>query len=336
MWGRQTFTPTFTPPSSCYDVAKNGWTVTPIRASIVSVSRGVQSAASRSASPDDAMTDSSRHIHHDPRPEPEGAPPFDDWEELFEALEERAVPDPLDEPPDGEALARRLAAWSILDREVEAVGWDLPLELALAASCHRPSPLLSAVGRLVDADPVDSCGRDVYLAAFRRPLVLLSFCLARRSASDAMSWRKALEDDLLAATHELVVFGTVFSGHTVVERTRQLAFARLAGKQGQHRLLVSCLAARAREALEGLVRDLCAPDLVDRVLQRLVPLSMLQRLQALIDDGVEFAAACRVLRIRRFAARRQLAGYRTVLPLYRSEAARLAGQMAALEKGGEL
>jgi hypothetical protein len=282
------------------------------------------------------MTDSSRHIHHDPRPEPEGAPPFEDWEELFEALEERAVPDPLDEPSDGHALAHRLAAWSILDREVEAAGWDLPLELALAANCRRPSPLLSAVGRLVDADPIDACGRGVYLAAFRRPLVRLSLCLARRSASDAMSWRKALEDDLLAATHELVVFGTIFSGHTVVERTRQLAFSRLAGRRGQLRLLVSCLAARASEALEDLLQDFFAPDLVDRVLQRLVPLSTLQRLQALIDDGIELGAACRVLRVRRFAARRQLAGYRTVLPLYRSDAARLAAQMAALEKGGEL
>ena len=93
--------------------------------------------------------------------------------------------------------------------------------------------------------------------------------------------------------------------------------------------------ARAFEAVEAVVHDLFAPDLVERVLQRLAPLEAVVRLEAMVEGGAELDVACRALGLWRCAARRQLAGYRTVRPLYEAEASRLVHEIAALEDGSD-
>jgi hypothetical protein len=284
-----------------------------------------------------AMTEPTRPNHDDPQPARPGGEgcPFDDWEPLFDDLAARFDPqaDSAEEPSD-DAIIRRLAAWGCIEADVAAAGVGLMVDLAVAAASRRPSMLLSVVGRLVDADPGDPAGRAVYLAAFRPALVSLSVSLGRKSGQDPASLGSGLSADLLAANHELVVFAAPCSGTAVVERTRAIAIARLLGPDASpQRVAFAALGSRVCEAIEDVVHDCCTPDLVDRVLRRFVPTAAVERLAAMVDDGVEIDVACATLRLWGFAARRQLATYRAVRPLYEAESARIAAAIVALENG---
>ena len=282
------------------------------------------------------MTDFRRHSPDRTRPQPEedaGAAPFDGWEELLAELEGWAAPRPVHNPADGLGVAGLLTAWSTVDADVAAAGGEIDVELALDANSNRRSVLLTAVGRLVDADPADTGGSGLYLDAFRRPMARLSFYLAGRTVTDPVAWYDAVQHALLAANHELVLYGGLFSGSAVVERARSLLLRRGAGRAtGPVRAAVAGLAARCAEAVEAAVHHLLGPDVVERLLQRLAPLDLLVELEAMVEDGIALDEACCALGLRRRPARRQLATYRAHRRIYEAEVSRIRPAGALRER----
>jgi hypothetical protein len=190
----------------------------------------------------------------------------------------------------------------------------LRLHLVYAAASRRPDEVLTALGRIAEADDPGNLAEAVYAEAF---------CLTLSRIAEAVSWRDGRDygnalflakSVLHMVAAESTVRGQMHSGKAITSRTwaRTFVVSPSKGYRRRNRLEAEALAALARfGGFFASWRDsLCGEGLVDRVASRFAPTGDIWQL--VTDDGeivADFEARCLEKRIPLRLAERQLTKY---------------------------
>jgi hypothetical protein len=206
---------------------------------------------------------------------------------------------------------------------------DLHRYLVSAASWRRPSGILSAVGRMAEADELNDLAARVYLDAFGAGSAMLAQALSIHTGRPFETCLAIAREELSAVAREASFHGETHAGATITSRTWARSFA-LVGK-GRHTQLTGELnawGARLMALFTSFAETFAGRAVFDRVMTRLAPLDEVLIAAAACGEGMTFPVACRERGIVVFAARRQIVSYHARRATVEAAATELRDELA--------
>ena len=193
---------------------------------------------------------------------------------------------------------------------------DLHRYLLGAAASRRPSPILSAIGRMAEADRVNDLAAQLYLDAFGPGTATLARALAIHTGTSFETSLAIAREELGTVAREASFHGEVHVGATIMSRTWARSFSLVAkGRHTQLKGEVNSYCARALTFLKSFRDSLAGRAVFDRFMTRLAPLDEVRSAARACGQGMTFSSACRDRGIVVFAARRQIVAYEARRPV---------------------
>jgi hypothetical protein len=214
---------------------------------------------------------------------------------------------------------RSFEAWRRTDRALSGFPTvaSLRAHLWAAAASRAPDRVLTALGRIAEADPTNDLARFLYMEAFTFELDALTRAVVRKTGAKYDPTYVFAGQVLGLVAHEATFWGEAHSGKTLMSRTWARMFIGVqTGRPARIRGELIALFARSRSAARSFCQSLAGRSLFGRFVSRLAPLDEVIAIGKVSPVSETFDADCIRRSIPPSLARRQADSYAARLPVY--------------------